>query len=76
MIPKSMTDWKTSEEYEEIRELKANNIALKDTLSITEQSLDHFTLSLDRGESHVKRLSQQIRELQETGNFLNRNPRF
>ena len=58
----------------EIRELKANNIALKGPLDDTERSIDHAKLSLDRGESQVKRLSQQILELQETVKGLTRSP--
>ena len=76
MFPKSTTDWKTSEQHEEIRELKANGIALKDSPNDTEKSLDHDTLSLDRSESQVKRLSQQIRQLQETANVFFRIPRI
>ena len=61
MFLKSMADWTTSEQCEEIRELKTN-IALQDSLNDTEKSLGRVTLSLDRSESPVKRLSQQIRE--------------
>ena len=57
MFPTSMADWKTSEEHEEIRELKANNIALKGSLDDTEKSFDHVKLCLDRSESQVQRLS-------------------
>ena len=48
--------------------MKANNIALKGSLNDTEKSLDRVTLSLDRSESQVKRLSQQNLELQDTEN--------
>ena len=64
-FPKSMADWKTSKQNEEMRELEANNIALKGSLD-TEKSLDHVKLSLDRRRSQVRRLSQQIRGLQES----------
>ena len=66
----SATDWRNSEQDEAIRELKANNIALKGSLDDTEKSLDHVKLSLDRGGSQVRRLSKQIRELQESVNVL------
>ena len=55
-VSKSMVDWTTSE-HEGVRELKkSNNIALQ--------------LSLDRSESLVKRLPQQVRELQDTVHVL------
>ena len=53
-----MADWKTSEQYEEIRELKTNNLALQGSLNDTEESLVRVTLSLDCGESLVKRDSR------------------
>ena len=78
--PTSTADWRTSEQYEEICELKKNNIALKDSLDDTEKKLDHVKLSVNRSESQVNRLSQQIGELQETNrdhvaeaNFSSRN---
>ena len=52
MFPKSMAEWTTSEQCEEIRELKANNIALQGSVN-TEKSLDPATLSPDPGESLV-----------------------
>ena len=69
MFPKSMVEWRTSEQSEEIRELKANNIALQGSVN-TEKSLDPATLSPDPGESLVKLLTQQIRELQDTVHVL------
>ena len=54
---KSTTDWRNSEQHEEIRELKANNIALNGSLDDTEKSLDHVKLSLDRGESREATLA-------------------
>ena len=78
--PTATADWRTSDQYEEICELKKNNIALKDSLDDTEKKLDHVKLSVNRGESQVNRLSQQIGELQETNrdhvsgaNFSSRN---
>ena len=56
-FPKSMADWKTSKQNEEIRELKANNIALKGSLDDTEKKLDDVKLSLDRGESREATLA-------------------
>ena len=56
--PKTTEDWKNSEQYEEIRELQANNIALKDSLNDTEKKVDNVKLSLNRNESQVKRLTQ------------------
>ena len=64
--PTATADWRTSEQYEEICELKKHNVVLKDSLDDTEKKLDHVKLSVNRGESQVKRLSQQIEELQET----------
>ena len=58
-----MADWKTSEEHEEIRELKKNNIAQQDSFNDTDKSLDQVPLSLDRSEPLVKRFTQQVREL-------------
>ena len=66
----SGTDWRNSEQHEEIRELKANNIALKGSLDDTEKSLNHVKLSLDRSGFQVRRLSKQIPELQESVNVL------
>ena len=54
---KSMTDRKTPKLYEEIRELKMNNIVLKDSLNDTGRSLDHDISILDRSEFLEKRLS-------------------
>ena len=51
MFPKLMVDWKTSDQHEEIRELKANNMALKGSFNDTEKAHDQVTLSLDRCES-------------------------
>ena len=66
---KSKEDWCTSEQYEEIRELQASNIALKDSLDDTEKKLDHVK-SLNRGESQVKRLSQLSWECSETVKYF------
>ena len=38
MFPKPMADWKTSNQYKEIHELEANNIAMKGSLNDTEKS--------------------------------------
>ena len=69
-FPKSTAYYRNSEQHEEIRELKANNIALKGSSDDTEKSLDHVKLRLDRSGSQVRRLSQQIRGLQESWNVL------
>ena len=61
VFSKPTMEWTTSEQFEEIRELQTNNIALQGSLSRTEKSLDQVTLGLDCGEPFVKRLSQQIR---------------
>ena len=70
MLPKSMLDWTPSEQHEEIHELKFTSIALQGSLKETEKSLDQVTLSLDRRECLVKRLTQQNRDLQHTANVL------
>ena len=67
-----MVDWTTSKEYEEIRELQTNNIALQGSVKETE----NVTLSLDCSESLVERLTQQTRELQETVNASKEVPEF
>ena len=59
MFPKSMADWKISEQNEEIRALKMNNIALQGSFNDTGKSLDQVTQSLNRSGSLVKRLTQQ-----------------
>ena len=69
-----MMKWTTSEQFEEIRELQTNNIALQGSLSRTENSLDQVTLSQDRGEPFVKRLSQRIRNCRNLWMF-HRRPR-
>ena len=38
VFPKPMADWKTSNQYKEIHELEANNIAMKGSLNDTEKS--------------------------------------
>ena len=48
MFPKPMADWKTSNQYKEIHELVANNIAMKGSLNDTEKS-SVITLTSDRG---------------------------
>ena len=59
-----------------MEEFRANNIALKDSLDDTEKKLDHVKLSLNRSESHVKRLPQQIWELYETEHVLQEAAEF
>ena len=66
---KSMMEWTTYEQLEEIRALQ-NKQHRRVPLSRTEKSLDQVTLSLDCSEPLVKGLSHQIRELQETANVL------
>ena len=51
MFLKSMADWRTSEQYDEIRELKTKNIALQCSLNNTQKSLDRVTLRVDLCES-------------------------
>ena len=58
---KSTVGWTTSEQFEEIRQLQTS-------LHQTEESLDQVTLGPDCSESLVKRLSPQIRALQEIVN--------
>ena len=70
MVPKSMTDWKTSEEYETIRELQTTNVALQDTLKETEKARDKVTQSLDCSEYQMKRFAQQILEFQDIVSIL------
>ena len=60
-FPKSMSDWKSSEQYEDIRELQTNNIALQDSSTEAETSFGKVTLSPDCSESLVKRLTHHIR---------------
>ena len=66
MFPQSMANWTTSQQYEDIRDLQVNSIALQDSLEETETELGNVTLSLNCGESLVKGLTKQIRELQDT----------
>ena len=54
---KSMVDWTASEQVEEIREVKTNNIVLQGSFNEKENSLDQVTLSQDCSESQEKRLS-------------------
>ena len=65
-----LADWTASEEYEDIRELQTNNIALQDSLKGTEKELGKITLSLESSESLVKRLTQQFRDLQDTASVF------
>ena len=58
----------TTSEPEAIQELMMKIISLRGSLSDKGKSLDEATLSLDRSESLVMRLVQQIRDLQEIGN--------
>ena len=69
LFPKSMEDRTTRKQCE-------NSIALQGSLNDTEKSLDQVTLSLDRSESLVKRLTQQIRDLQDTENVLQKAAEF
>ena len=64
-FPESTVGWTTSEQYEDICDLQTNNIALQDPLKETERALGKVTLSIDCGESLVKRFTQQIQKVQE-----------
>ena len=50
---RSMAEWTTFEQYEKIRELHTNNIALQSSLNETAKALGKATLILDRSASPV-----------------------
>ena len=50
MFPKPMADWKTSNQYKEIHELEANNIAMKGSPQRHGEIIGDVTLTSDRGE--------------------------
>ena len=61
-----MKDLTASEQFGEIHELRMTTIALHGFLNEDEKSFDKVKLTLDRIEPQMKRLPQQIRELQGT----------
>ena len=65
-MSQSKKDSTISEQSEAIHELRMKNISLHGSLNNKQKSLDEATFSLDRSESQVVRLMQQIRDLQET----------
>ena len=74
-LSQSMMDWTTSEQFEDICESRTNGIDLH-AINRMEKSPDQVTLSLDRSESQVTRLLQQILDLEETANALQEAEEF
>ena len=65
-----MENWKFFEQYEEIRELTTNNIALQGSFNDIEKSIDQVILSLNRSGFRLKRFPHHVRELQDTEHVL------
>ena len=69
-MSQSMKNSTASEQSEVIHELRMKNISLDGSLNGKDKPLDKVTLSMDRSESQVMRLMQQIRVLQNTVDAL------
>ena len=71
-----MKDSAASEQSEAIHELRMKNTSWHGFLHDNEKLLDTTKLSMDRSESEVMRLMQQIRDLQKTVNVLHDSEEF